>query len=388
VHVTLSHRIALDPTTEQERVLRQAVGVARFAYNWALAEWKREYETGEKPKERKLRRQLNAIKREKFPWMLDVPKSVPQQAIKNLGKAFQAFFEGHADYPKFKKKFQHDWARLDNGPGTFRVSAKRIGVPRFGELRMREELRFAGKALSATVSREADRGLVSIPVEIERPEPKRESQAAVGVDLGITTTATLSTGEKLDGPKALKSNLRRLQRCSRAHSRKKRGSANRRKSAARLARIHQRIGNIRQDWLHKTTTWLASVFTLIGVEDLNVRGMLANRHLARAIADIGCREFRRPLDYKGKLYGAQVVVADCGYPSSRLCSVCGSRLENLSLSDRTWTCPECGSVHDRDENAAKNLEHYAYREFHGNVYACGELAQQGRSVKQESMSIH
>ena len=387
MQVTLSHRIALDPTVKQEQVLRQAVGVARFAYNWALAEWKRQYEAGEKPNECKLRRQLNAIKGEKFPWMLDVPKSVPQQAIKNLGQACKGFFQGLADCPKFKKKFQHDSARLDNGPGTFRVTGKRVHVPRFGELRLREPLRFTGKALSATISREADRWFVSIPVEIEMPEPERENQATVGVDLGITTTATLSTGEKLDGPKALKSNLRRLRRCSRAHSRKKRGSANRRKSAAKLARLHQRIGNMRRDWLHKTTTWLATVLALIGIEDLNVSGLLANPHLARPIADIGCHEFRRQLEYKSKLYGAQVVVADRWYPSSKLCSVCGYKTEDLSLSDRLWTCPKCGSIHDRDVNAARNLEHLATVSSTGSD-ACRELAHQGRSVKQESMSIH
>jgi len=226
---------------------------------------------------------------------------VPQQAIQNLGQAFKGFLEGPAGYAKFKKKFQHDRARLDNGPGTYRVSGRRLGVPRFGELRMREPVRFIGKMLSATVSREADRWLVSIPVEMERPEPERENQASVGVDLGITRTATLSTGEKLDGPKALKSNLRRLRRCSRAHRRKKRGSANRHKSAARLARLHQRLGNMRRDWIHQTTSWRVSVLALIGIEDLNVSGLLANPHWAGAIGDIGCREFRRHWEYKGKL---------------------------------------------------------------------------------------
>jgi putative transposase len=379
--------MALDLTTEQEGWLGKAVGVARFAYPGALAEWKRPYHQGEKPPEARRRRELNAIKGEKFPGMLEVPKSVPQQAIKNLGQAFKGFFEGDAEYPKFKKEFQRDSARLDNGPGTFRCSGKRRGVPVWGELRMREGLRFTGKPLSATVSREADRGFVSIPVEVEIPEPQRENPAAVGVDLGITTPATLSRGEKLEGPKALSSDLKRLPRCSRAHRRKPKGGSHRRKSAKRLARIPRRIRHLRQDWLHKTTTGRVSRFTRMGIEDLKVRGRWANRHLSLAIADRGGHEFRRPWEYKSQLYGWQMVVADRGYPSSQLCSICGYRIEHLSLWDRTWRCPHCGSVHDRDKNAAKNLEKYATVSYTGSD-ACGELVQSGRSTKQESMSIH
>lgn len=372
MRVVLSHRIALVPTAAQEVLLRQAVGVSRFAYNWALAEWKRQYQAGEKPSEGALRRQLNAIKRQQYPWMLLVPKSVPQQAIKNCGAAFRRFFQKQGRYPKFKKKGMRDSARFDNGPSTFQFDGKRVRLPVIGWVKLREELRFSGKALSTTVRRVADRWFVSVPVEVDLPEPVRESQAAVGIDLGVNTAATLSSGEKLPGPKALPAHLERLQRLSRWHSRKKQGSNNRRKSAMRLARLHARISNVRHDWLHQTTTRLVCEFAVMGIEDLNVRGMMATEKLARYIADIGFYEFRRQLEYKARLHGAQLVTASRWFPSSKMCCVCGRISEELPLSIREWTCA-CGTFHDRDINAARNLRRYALdRASCARINACGE----------------
>jgi putative transposase len=316
--------------------LRQAVGVSRFAYNWALAEWKRQYQVGEKPSEAALRRQLNSLKRQQFPWMLLVPKFVPQQAIKNCGAAFQRFF---------KKQDERSSGKNCASP------AKRF-PPRSGALRTT--------------------WFVSVPVEVEVPEPVRESQAAVGIDLGVSTTATLSSGEKLPGPKALDAHLERLQRLSRRCSRKKKSSHNRRKSAMRLARLHARISNIRQDWWHQITTRLVREFPVIGIEDLNVHGMMANEKLAGNIADIGFHEFRRQLKYKARLYGVDLVTASRWFPSSKICSACGRMLEELPWSTREWTC-ECGTVHDRDINAARNLRRYALgRASCARINACGE----------------
>jgi len=356
---------------EQEVLLRQAVGVSRFAYNWALAEWKRQYQAREKPSEAALRRELNSIKRQQFPWMLLVLKSVPQQAIKNCGAAFQRFFRKQGRYPKFKKKGVRDSARLDNGPGTFAFDGKRVRLPVMGWVKLREELRFSGSALSTAVRRVADRWFVSVPIEVDLPEAVRESQAAVGIDLGVSTAATLSSGEKLPGPKALHAHLERLQRLSRWHSRKQKGSNNRGKSAMRLARLHARISNVRQDWLHQTTTCLVREFPLMGIEDLNVRGMMANERLARKIVDIGFHEFRRQVEYKAMLYGAKLVTASRWFPSSKVCSECGLISEELPLSIREWSC-ECGAFHDRDINAARNLRRYARdRASCARINACG-----------------
>jgi len=239
-------------------------------------------------------------------------------------------------------------------------------------VKLREELRFSGKALSATVRRVADRWFVSVSVEVDLPEPVRESQAAVGIDLGVSTAATLSSGEKLPGPKALRAHLERLQRLSRWHSRKKKGSNNRRQSAMRLARLHARISSVRQDWLYQTTTRLAREFAVIGMEDLNVRGMMTNQKLARNMGDIGFHEFRRQLEYKSRLYGADLVTASRWFPSSKICSACGRISEELPLSLREWTC-QCGAFHDRDINAARNLRRYALdRASCARINACGE----------------
>ena len=291
MNLILAHKIALDPNEAQRSYFSQAAGTARFAWNWALAEWQRQYKAGEKPNEVALRRQLNAVKREQFPWMLEVSKTAPQQAIKNLGGAFKRFFDHTAKYPRFRKKGVHDSFRADNGADTVTFDGKRIRLPVIGWIRMREPLRFLGKLKSVTVSRVADRWFASVTVEIEHRVPVRENQATVGVDLGVSTLATFSNGEKVEGPRALRRSLKRLKRLSRSMSRKGKGSANRRKAAAKLARLHKRISDIRQDTLHKLTTDICRRFSAIGIEDLNVKGMLRNGKLALPIADCGFGEF-------------------------------------------------------------------------------------------------
>lgn len=261
---------------------------------------------------------------------------------------------------------------------------------------MREPLRFTGKIMSATISRVADRWFVSLTVETPDDShlPKAENQGAVGVDLGVSALATLSTGEPpIPGPKPHKALLKRVRRLSRSLSRKQKGSTNRRKAKAKLARLHARIANLRQDALHKLTTGLTRRLHTLGIEDLNVRGMMANRHLARSIADMGFFEFRRQLEYKAAMRGGVVVVADRWYSSSKTCSNCGHKLETLPLAVRKWTCPACGTTHDRDLNAAINLKNLAVS---STVSACGEegsglgrkLKTKPASVKQELSTKH
>ena len=392
----IAHKIALDPNNAQATYFARAAGTARKAFNWALDEWQKQYAACKadpalpKPSQMALRRKLNSIKGEQFPWMLEVTKCAPQMAIIQLGAAFKNFFAGRAKYPKFRKKGQHDRFSLSND--QFSVDGSRIRIPNLGWVRMRETLRFTGKIMSATVSRVADRWFVSITVDTdELPLPKAENQGAVGVDLGVSALATLSTGESITGPKAHKTLLSRLQRLSRSLSRKTKCSENRKKAKAKLSRLHVRISNIRKDALHQLTTNLTRRFDTIGIEDLNVRGMVKNRHLSRAVSDMGFFEFRRQLEYKAVQRGGMVVVADRWYPSSKTCSGCGHRLETLPLSVREWACPACGSVHDRDVNAAINLKTLAVS---STVSACGEegsgssrkTGTKPASVKQESSS--
>jgi len=369
----IAHRIRLDPNDVQSTYLARAAGTARFAYNWALTEWQRQYAAHRadpalpRPSHLSLQRQLNAIKRQQFPWMLEVTKNAPQMAIIHLGKAFENFFAHRARYPQFRKKGAHDRFSMTND--QFRVEERRIRIPKLGWVRMREALRFSGRVVSATVSRRAGQWDVSITVNtLEPPLPPAENQGVVGVDLGVAALATLSTGEVFTGPKALATLLPRLRRLSRSLSRKLKGSSNRSKAKLKLARLHARIANLRRENLHQLTTCITRRFHTVGIEDLNVNGMLGNRPLSRAIADMGFYELRRQLTYKAAWRGGQVVVVDRWYPSSKTCSCCGYRLDHLALGIRQWVCAGCGAHHDRDLNAAINLENMAVS---STVPACG-----------------
>jgi putative transposase len=388
----IAHKIALDPNVTQRLYFARASGTARFAYNWALAEWQRQYKEGGKPSDVSLRRELNAIKRDKFPWMYDVTKAAVQEAIIDLGSAFRAFFEKRGKYPRFKSKQDKQSFCAANEAGTFRSDGKRIKLPVVGWVRMREAVRFSGPLKRATVSCEAGRWFVSVMVETSDIVPVDQPLPVVGVDLGVKSLAVLSTGEEIVGPKAHKDALKRLRRANKALARKRKGSANFRKAKRRLARIHARVANIRKDATHKLTTMLAKTYKVIGIEDLNVKGMAANRSLARSVMDGGFFEFRRQLTYKTNFYGARLVVADRWEPSSKTCSCCGVVKATLDLAERTFRCDDCGFEDDRDVNAAKNLARIAASSA---VTACGEnradKARKSRvkrsSVKQEEELI-
>lgn len=369
------HKIELKPNNKQATYFAKACGVARFSYNWALAEWIRQYEAGEKPSEISLRKQLNAIKATQFPWMLEVTKVAPQQAIKNLGSSFQRFFTKQNKYPRFKKKGIHDAFRADNGPpakgmDAVKLQNKKIQLPRIGWVNMHETLRFQGQILSVVISKKANRWFAAICVECDKLPHERKNHGSVGVDLGIKTFATLSNGTQYTGAKPHTAKLKRLRRLSRQLSRKKKGSRHFGKAKHKLAKLHATIGNIRRDCLHKMTTELALNFTVIGIEDLHVKGMAANRTLSRHIMDQSFYEFRRQLTYKAQWYDAEVVVINRFYPSSKQCHHCQAINRTLTLSERVWTC-ECGVHHDRDLNAAINIERVASTVSSTGINACG-----------------
>lgn len=371
----VAHKVALDLTDKQRTCCARAAGTARFAWNWALSEWRRRHAarkldaTLPPVTEAALRRDLNALKRSDFPWMLDVTKCAVQEAVIDLGTAFRSFFEGRGRHPRFKRRGEHDSFCAANEAGTFRADGRRLRLPRFGFVRLCEPVRFTGTLKRVTVNREADRWFASILIEVPDSAPVRHAEPCVGVDLGITTLATLSTGETIPGPKAHTALLGRLKRMNRSLSRKRQGSVNRAKARARLARLHARIAAIRRDATHKATTAIAQRFARIGIEDLNVRGMVRNRSLARSIMDGSFGEFRRQLAYKVRMTGAILTVADRWFPSSKTCSCCGSVKAELALAQRTFRCDVCGHEADRDLNAARNLERLAASSA---VTACGE----------------
>ncbi len=282
----LAHKIELRCNNKQRTYFAKTSGTARFAYNWALAQWKAQYQANKenpelpKPNQGLLRKQLNAIKREQFPWMLEVTKNAPQMAIIQLGQAFNRFFKGLAKHPRFKKKGINDSFTLTNDQFKLDDSLSRIKIPNLGWVRLREPLRFHGKILSATVSRQADRWMVSISVDTNNLDHLKpaENQGVVGVDLGVTTLAKLSTGESVVGSKPLKTLLQRLKRLSRALSRKQKGSANRKKAQMQLARLHRRIANSRYV-LHKEL--LPIVFK--GINNLNNNGLKLYGRINKAV---------------------------------------------------------------------------------------------------------
>lgn len=382
----LSHKIALRPTQEQAAYFQQAAGTARFTWNWALAEWNRQYEAGLKPSAMALKKQFNAIKYTEFPWLEAMHRDSHAQPFANLSNAWSRFF---ADIKAKRKAFEPVFKRKGRSRDSFyvandkfRIQDNVIRLPKVGYVAMTECLRFQGKILGATVSRRADRWYVAIQIEVSDQQAllSRTGNGTVGVDLGVKAAATLSTGESYAAPKPLKGSLRRLQIRSRAVSRKLessktetglgrrqplpkgarlRVSQNRNKSSLKLAKLHLRIANLRADFTHKLTTRLCRENQAVVLEDLNVKGMLANERLARAISDVGFGMIRQQMEYKSKRYGTRLVLADRWYPSSRLCSICGWKNESLALKDREWTCLKCGFVHDRDHNAAVNLERLA-----------------------------
>ena len=364
--VRRAHRIALEPTGQQRQQFVRAAGCARFAWNWALAEWKQQYKAGAKPTANALKKQFNAVKRDLFPWLYESPKDANLQPFAALHEAFQRFFKKLAKHPTFKKKGRcKDAFYVSND--KFSLDGKRVRLPRIGWVKMREALRFEGKVLGATVTRTADRWFLAVQVEtelfplqqVQGRLSRSETQAnVVGVDLGIKHLAVLSDGRTFDNSNPLRVALRKLRRLNRRLHRKLKGSANRRKTAGRVSRLHARMTNVRQDTLHKLTALLSRNYGHVVIEDLNVSGMLRNRRLARAIADVGFHEFRRQLTYKAEADGTLVTVADRWYASSKTCSGCGTVKEILALSQRDYVCMACGLVKDRDWNAACNLERY------------------------------
>ena len=374
-----AHLIKIDPTYEQEEFFWQCTGASRKFFNWGLERWLKKREAGETTNEAEIRKDLNEVKDELFPWLNELPCGVVKQAIKNMGEAWQNFFtsvRGKRKGPKmgppdFKKKNKtKPSARLDNGPETFSFAGKSVKLPKIGVVKLHEELRLEGRPLSTRVSFVGGHWWLSVQVELPDVVKTVNPESSVGIDLGLTTAVTLSTGEKFEAPKPLNSALAKLRALNKSLHRKVKGSQNRWKAQKRLSRLHWRIAQIRKDWQHKLTTMIAKRFSVVCVERLNVKGMMANHCLARSISDIGWGEMARQLGYKCD----KVQQVGRFYPSSKLCNHCGYTMGTLSLNIREWICPECGCVHDRDTNAAINVKAEGLRIFTASYVgnnACG-----------------
>jgi putative transposase len=365
-------RFELDPNRAQRVLLAKSVGASRYVYNWGLAESKRQYElTGKRPRLGDLKKQLVELKNTDAPWLYDVSAHIGQSALKDLNHAFERFFKSlkgagpKAGYPRSKKKGERDSARVYE----VTLEERHLRIPNVGRVRLKETCRergFQGRVLSATISRRADRWFVSLAVEREReivlPREATKSTLIVGVDLGLKTAAAIHDGAEtrfVEPPRSLRRNLAKLRRLNRQLARKQKGSANRTKAKLELARLHYKISCQRQDHLHQLSSSLAKTKSVIVLEDLHVRGMQRNKHLALSVSDAGMGELRRQLAYKSEWYGSALVIADRFFPSSKLCSGCGTIKDTLTLSERVYCCDVCGLSLGRDENAAINLRRLA-----------------------------
>ena len=367
------HRIALLPAPEQEAAFGQHAGYARFAYNWAVGEFKAGLDVGEWLSERTLRPRWNRVKDIIAPWCRGLSQNAAKYAVIDFGQAADAWGAyrrrvkagqpagRRAGFPRFKRRKHEQGFRADNGPGTVRVDGNTVILPKIGRVAMVEELRWTGSIREATVNRTAGTWFACFCIEDGAEPPPVKDGPAIGVDVGVGTMATCSDGSTARNPKALTSALKRL-RCldqAIARSRKVHGKDNpskgRERLYARRRALHARVANVRNDNHHKATAAIAKSAGRVVVETLNVAGMVRNKKLSRAIADAGMAGFLSKLAYKCAWYGAELVQADRWFPSSKLCAHCDWKNEDLQLSERRWRCRSCGTLNERDLNAAVNL---------------------------------
>ncbi|MGB3402877.1 MAG: RNA-guided endonuclease TnpB family protein [Microcoleaceae cyanobacterium] len=301
-----------------------------------------------------LHKWLVALVKPSNSWYYSCSKCAPQWVLRHLSQSWKRAFKKQAKPPRFKKKGKRDSFTLD---GAIRVEHQKIKIPKIGWLKTHEKLPYGCQPKSVTVSQKADRWFISFKIEVEPYQ--NYSNEVVGVDLGIKTLATLSSGMSFKGAKSYKKYEAKLSRLQYLSRHKEKGSSNWQKAQKKIAKLHSKVANIRSDTLHKLTTYLAKNHSTVVIEDLNVSGMLANRKLAKAVQDMGFYEFRRQLEYKCQLYGSKLIIADRWFASSKTCSNCGHKKEKLSLSERVFKCESCGVEIERDLNAAINLKSLA-----------------------------
>jgi putative transposase len=354
----MAYRFRLYPTDEQRTALAKTFGCARYVYNWALDLRTQSYcEEGKSVSYTDTSKALTKLKRDEDHEWLKEPSSVAlQQSLRNLESAFQNFFDGRAGYPSFKRKHGKETARLASNAFTlYGKSLSAAKGPGALNVRWSRDLPDTCNVTSVTLTKDsAGRYFVSLTCTEEK-DPLPETSKTVGVDLGITDVAVTSDGHKSGNPKHLENDLYRLKKAQRRLSRKMKGSENWKKQKRRVANIHARIADKRNDFLHKLSRKLVDENQTICLETLNVKGMQQNRSLAHSISGTGWSTLVRQIEYKAEWAGRTVVKIDRWFPSTKRCSACGHVRKTKPLSERHWRCEECGESHDRDVNAAKNI---------------------------------
>jgi len=359
-----AYKTELDPNNKQVSLLLGYAGMRRYAWNWALERVKK-WELP--PNAIKLHKAWNAWKKDNIHWWSEYSKAGPQEAFRDLQQAFSRFFaglkgKGHkVGYPKFKKK--HKAKKSFRLTGSIHVEENRIKIPRIGWLRLKEKgyIPVGAKVASITISERAGKWFISALCHHDQQEPPLYQDGEVlGVDLGSKVLAFASDGREFSNPKAYRKLEKQLAKLQRRFARQQKGSRRRERTRQRIAKLHYQIACIRADSTHKATTEIARTkqLSVVALEDLNVKGMVKNRCLAKTISDAAWGEFRRQVGYKAKWNGFEMALAPMFFPSSKTCSGCGNVRKELTLDERTYVCPECGLVIDRDYNAALNLRNW------------------------------
>jgi len=352
-----AYKFRLCPNKEQRILINKSVGCARYIYNHLLAKAKEnEYQTYTK-----YSKQLTQLKKE-LKWLKEPDKFSLQNALKDLDRAFKNFFKGKYEFPKFKSKknpknsYRTNKFTRKSGTTNIEIKDNKIKLPKLGWIKFRKSKEVKGEIINVTVTRtNTDKYFISIAVK-EEIEELSKTDKQIGIDLGLKEFAIISDGEKIANPRVLKQYEKKITRLNRSLARKEKGSNNWYKTKKKLAKVHEKIANIRLDFLHKFSTKLIEENQLIAVETLKVKNMLKNSNLAKSISDVSWSKFIELLTYKAKWYGRDLIKIDTFFASSQLCNNCGYKNEKIKdLNIRKWKCPECGEVHDRDINASINI---------------------------------
>ena len=355
------YKYRIYPTQEQEAKFSQMFGNARVVFNYFLGvrqkAWKEEQRSVGYVETSNL---LTELKRQpEFTWLNLSDSMSLQESLRDLDNGFQRFFAGDAKYPKFKSKHNAKKSyRTRNQNNNIRIEGNKIRLPRIGFVKIKLSRIPDGAILNATISKTpTGKYFVSLCIREDWNNVlKRNNGGEVGVDVGIKSFYVDSNGNAVENPRTFTKFQRKLARAQRRHARRKNGSKRKQKACAAVAVVHEKIANVRRDFLHKESTKLVSENQVIGIEDLNVAGMLNNHKLAKHIADVSWSAFFRLLKYKSVLYGCDLVQVERFYASSQTCSACGTKNPQVKdLDVREWICSHCGAHHDRDKNAAINI---------------------------------